>query len=243
VTDVLGWAGSALLVYSLLQGRVLRFRWLNLAAALVLVIFNAAVAVWPMAAVNAAIVVIDGWYLVRLLRSRHDDRHYAVVPVGPDEPYLRHLLQRHHSDIERYNPGALREGAPAGVSGGAHQFATGLLAGADVRPAGAGTGSGPGAGTGSDEGRLAFLVLASGETVGVVLAHRTADGEAQVDLDYVLPRFRDFTPGEFVYRRDGAFTLQGIRRVVAPRRMRSAHRYLAEVGFRRDGEDLVLDLV
>ena len=39
--DILGWGGSALLVYSLLQSRVLRFRVLNLAACLILLAFNA----------------------------------------------------------------------------------------------------------------------------------------------------------------------------------------------------------
>ena len=39
--DALGWAGSALLIYSLMQARVLRFRVLNLAASAILVVFNA----------------------------------------------------------------------------------------------------------------------------------------------------------------------------------------------------------
>ena len=38
--DLLGWAGSALLIYSIMQARVLRFRVLNLIACLVLVVFN-----------------------------------------------------------------------------------------------------------------------------------------------------------------------------------------------------------
>ena len=40
--DLFGWAGSALLILSLLQARVLRFRLLNLVAGLMLVVFNAA---------------------------------------------------------------------------------------------------------------------------------------------------------------------------------------------------------
>ena len=51
--DALGWAGSALLIYSLLQARVLRFRVLNLVASLVLVLFNALLGIWPMVAMNA----------------------------------------------------------------------------------------------------------------------------------------------------------------------------------------------
>ena len=38
---------------------------------------------------------------------------------------------------------------------------------------------------------------------GVVLVRDAGAGVAQVELDYVTPRFRDFTPGEFVYRRSG----------------------------------------
>ena len=66
---------------------------------------------------------------------------------------------------------------------------------------------------------------------------------AEIALDYVSPRFRDFTPGEFVYRRSGLFTDRGFRSVVAPRAMRQADAYLAGVGFQRRGDDRILDLV
>jgi hypothetical protein len=38
------------------------------------------------------------------------------------------------------------------------------------------------------------------------------------------------------------FTSRGFRRVIAPRHMREAEAYLDGVGFRRDGDDRVLDL-
>jgi hypothetical protein len=43
--EVLGWVGSALLVYSVLQTRILRLRLFNGVASALLVIFNAAIAV------------------------------------------------------------------------------------------------------------------------------------------------------------------------------------------------------
>lgn len=43
--DFLGWGGSALLVFSLMQARVLRFRVLNLAACLLLIVFNGLLAI------------------------------------------------------------------------------------------------------------------------------------------------------------------------------------------------------
>src|SRR5471030_1185875 len=51
--------------------------------------------------------------------------------------------------------------------------------------------------TDATPGRTAFLVQRGDETVGVVLLRDAGNGVAQVELDYVTPRFRDFTPGEF----------------------------------------------
>jgi hypothetical protein len=206
--DVVGWIGSAILVLSLAQTRVLRFRALNLFAALLLVVFNVAVAVWPMAAVNAVIAVVDAYVLIRLTRARHDDRAYEVVPIGTDQAYLQYLLTRHAKDVVRFNPALAR----------------------DVQQV-------------RRDAELAFLTLNEGETVGFVLARRTGrPGEAQVLLDYALPRFRDFTPGEFVFRSDGPFPCLGVSRVLAPQGMQGASAYLAAVGFRPSSDGLVLQL-
>jgi hypothetical protein len=202
--EVLGWTGSAVLVWSLLQTRVLWLRALNLLASILLVAYNYALGVWPMVAMNAAIAGINVWHLSRLLRSRHDEATYEVVEVAPDDGYLRHVLRRHEADIRRYTP--------------------------DLRWSGA------------SPGRLAFLVLRDTETVGVVLVRDEGDGIARIALDYVVPRFRDFTPGEFVYRRSGLLRERGFQRVVAPASMREADTYLQRVGFRREGDSRVLDL-
>lgn len=206
--DVVGWIGSAILVLSLAQTRVLRFRALNLLASLLLVVFNAAVGVWPMVAVNAVIAGVNVFVLFRLTRGRHDDRRYEVVPIGTDQAYLDYLLARHSRDVARFNPALAAD-------------VQGVRARAD----------------------LAFLTLTEGETVGFVLARRTGTaGEAQVLLDYVLPRFRDFTPGEFVFRPDGPFPRLGVHRVLAPEGMQEASAYLAAVGFRPGPQGLVLQL-
>jgi len=61
--DALGWAGSVLLVYSLLQTRVLRFRALNLLASSILVVFNALLGIWPMVAMNTVLAGINLWFI------------------------------------------------------------------------------------------------------------------------------------------------------------------------------------
>ena len=52
----------------------------------------------------------------------------------------------------------------------------------------------------------------------------------------MLPKYRDFTPGEFVYRRSDVFTDHGFHQVLAPPRMRDSTPYLTNLGFHRDGD-------
>ena len=80
------------------------------------------------------------------------------------------------------------------------------------------------------------------ETVGVVLLRATGeDGTtAQVLLDYVTPRYRDFSPGEFVWRRSGVLRERGFTRVETPPAMVGA--YYDRIGFDRSGDRFVLDL-
>lgn len=203
VLEVIGWLGSAVLVISLAQTRVMRFRVLNAASCAVLVGYNAAIAVWPMAAVNVVLLVINLVVITRLLRRRHDSRVYDAVPIGVGEPYLGRLLERHAADIAAFNP----------------DLPDDVLAVTDH----------------------AFLVSTQDRVVGLVLSRRGAEAtEQEVLLDYVLPEYRDFTPGEFVFRPGGPFTDLGVRRVVASAGMLASERYLRAVGFaERDGRQVL----
>jgi len=198
--DVLGWGGSALLVYSLLQARVLRFRTLNLIGSVVLLVFNAIIGVWPMVGMNAVLGAINVWFIVQLVRERHDDTAFEVVRVGIADEFLGYVLRKHHDDISRFQPDFELE-----TSAVEH----------------------------------AFVVLKADETVGVVLLR--ADGDiARIQLDYVTPKYRDFSPGEFVFRRSGVLRDLGFRHVLTPPNMVGA--YYSHVGFRSNGREFVLDL-
>ena len=153
--DILGWGGSALLVYSLLQASVLRLQcsarrlWL-------LIVFNAMLSVWPMVGMNTVLVLINAWFIVKLLRERHDESVFEVLEVSATDAYLCHTLRVHGADILKFNRGFQHDPS-------------------------------------ADQD--AFLVQRGDETVGVVLLRR--EGEtAFVILDYVTPRYRDFSPGE-----------------------------------------------
>jgi len=191
--ELVGWLGSVLVVVSLMQARVLRFRLLNLVGAVIATAYNVIIGVWPFAAMNGAIAVIDLYWLARLLRERHDERAYEVVEVRPDDAFLHRVLTVHGADIARFAPGFAGVGDGAGVA--------------------------------------AFLVVRGDETVGVLVVRDTGDGVGRVELDWVSPRFRDLTPGEFVYRRSGVFAAHGLRALVAPD-LPASREYLRRMGFR-----------
>jgi hypothetical protein len=203
--EVIGWASTVLVVVSLTQARVLRFRWLNLVGATLAVVYNAALAIWPFAAMNLVIAVIDVYWLRRLLRDRHDPSAYSVIEVSPTDGYLRHVLGVHIEDIRTFQPSYA---APADDGGS----------------------------------RFAFLVQREAETVGAVVVRDDGDGQGLVELDYVTERFRDCSPGAFVYGTSGVFEEHGLRRLVAAPELAHWSDYLTRVGFRRDGDAWVRDL-
>ncbi len=199
--DAIGWFGSALLVFSLLQARILRLRVLNTIACVILTGFNAILEVWPMVAMNIVLAGINLYFIARMLRERGDERAFAVLPVREDDSYLQHFLGVYRSDIARYFPEF------AGAAG---------------------------------EGRSTYLVQHGDETAGVIVVRDAGGGTAQVELDYVTPRFRDFAPGEFVFRRSGLFRDRGFTRVLTAPGMVAP--YYERLGFARDGDRYRLEL-
>ncbi|HQF03975.1 MAG TPA: hypothetical protein PLA46_04335 [Phycicoccus sp.] len=194
--DALGWFGSALLVFSLMQARVLRFRILNSIACVILIVFNGILEIWPMVAMNVVLCAINVWFIAKLLRERRDDKAYAVVEVADDDAFLKHFLDVEGREITTLFPNF------QGVANSA--------------------------------GRTAYLVLNGHETAGAVVVRDLGDGVARVELDYVTPKYRDFTPGEFVHRQSGLFRSRGFHTVQTPPGMVGA--YYDRLGFRRVGD-------
>jgi hypothetical protein len=199
--ELVGWAGSALLVTSLLQARVLRLRVLNSMACLLLIAYNGLIGVWPMFAMNIVLCIINVTFVVKLTRTRHDEATYSVIEVAATDAYLRHFLMVHGYDIAKFHPNS-----PA------------------LEP---------------DD--LAYQVLKGDETVGVIILRRD-DDVARVLIDYVTPRFRDFAPGEFVWRTTEGLRAHGFRKVVTPPDMVAPYYERLGVGFRREGASYALDV-
>lgn len=198
--EVLGWAGSGILVLSLLQARVVRLRVINLLGSVLLGVYNLIIEVWPMVGLNVVLALINVFFLVKIYRTQHDPNEYTVIEVEPDDRYLKHLMATHRRDIAKTDPGF--EGLTAG--------------------------------------HMTFIVLRGDETVGVVVLKDAGDGVAQVELDWVTLRYRDLSPGEFVFRTSEIFTNRGFTRVLSSPDMTEP--YYPRIGFTRAGDRYALEL-
>jgi hypothetical protein len=86
LTQLLGWFGTGLVIVSLSVSDARLFRRVNLAAAVVLLVFNLALGLWSMVAMNLVIAGIDVHHLARLrhvVRRATDDGAPAAAEPKP----------------------------------------------------------------------------------------------------------------------------------------------------------------
>ncbi|MDD5209684.1 MAG: hypothetical protein PHV36_09870 [Elusimicrobiales bacterium] len=101
MTEIIGYLASALVAVSLLTSNVLRLRVLNLAGALVFVVYGGLTRAWPVLAVNLFVAGIDLWYIIDL-KSRKDV--FKLMPVETRDPLLANFLAYHARGIWQFFP-------------------------------------------------------------------------------------------------------------------------------------------
>ncbi|HSJ70297.1 MAG TPA: hypothetical protein VLA29_01490 [Acidimicrobiia bacterium] len=125
VYELIGYAGSLLVVVSLAMSSVIRLRVVNLAGSLVFGVYGLLIGSIPILITNVVIAFLNVWYLTRELTTLDV---LGVVAVDADDPFLVSFMEHHHADIESHATtdisGAdvffvmLRDTTLAGVFGG-----------------------------------------------------------------------------------------------------------------------------
>jgi len=86
-----------------------------------------------------------------------------------------------------------------------------------------------------DMNTVSFFILRNMSVAGLYLAHREDDNVLKVGLDYVIPEYRDFKNGKYVYLRlKKRFIRMGFTSVMAEGRSEKYVKYLKKLGFRED---------
>ncbi|MFN8133816.1 MAG: hypothetical protein U0Z17_00775 [Bacteroidales bacterium] len=86
---------------------------------------------------------------------------------------------------------------------------------------------------------VSFFVLRNMAVAGVFLAHRKEDHCLSVGLDFVLPEYRDFKNGKYIYLRlRNRFINEGFTKVIAEGKSEKYSDYLSKLGFEKNTEGL-----
>jgi hypothetical protein len=86
---------------------------------------------------------------------------------------------------------------------------------------------------------ISFIVLRNMAVAGVFLAHCDQDQCLSVGLDFVLPEYRDFKNGKFIYLRlKDRFINEGFTKVIADGRSKKYSKYLLKLGFEKNTEGM-----
>jgi len=90
----------------------------------------------------------------------------------------------------------------------------------------------------SDEGRICFMVLRDAKLANLFVARREGKGRVVVEINYTVPKFRDYKVGTFLFEVNSDYLrAQGVTEIVT-RSHNSGHtRFLGRMGFRRVSRD------
>ncbi len=79
---------------------------------------------------------------------------------------------------------------------------------------------------------VSFFVLRNMTVAGLFLAHREDNNVLKVGLDYVIPEYRDYKNGNYVYHTlSDDFKKEGFKKVVAENTCKKHNKYLEKLGF------------
>lgn len=85
------------------------------------------------------------------------------------------------------------------------------------------------------ESEIAIFVLRNMLPVGLFIAKGSEGGRAVVKLDYVIPGYRDFKVGQYLYRqKNDFFKSHGITQLISYPGNDTHQKYLERMGFERD---------
>ncbi len=96
----------------------------------------------------------------------------------------------------------------------------------------------PGFAYNPDMNTVSFFILRNASVAGLFLAHRDDKNILSVGLDYVLPEYKDFKNGKYVYfNLKDSFIEKGYTSVKAKANDLQYVKYLKKLGFNEDGDN------
>ena len=193
VLEIVGYVASVLVAISLMMSSILRLRLINLVGSLAFTVYGVLIHAYPVAVVNALIVLINIYYLRQMLGSRE---YFTLLRMQPQSEYLRYFLEFYRDQIQRFLPGFTHTPAP---------------------------------------GQVIVFILRDMVPAGLFIGEPAGDGALRVVLDFVIPQYRDFKTGRYLFTEQAAFFRElGIREIQSAPGSKEHSEYLRRMGFAAD---------
>lgn len=101
IYEIIGYAASLLIAISLMMKSLIKLRIINGLGGLIFVVYGILIKAYPVAILNGLVVIIDLYYLIKMLK-RQD--YFTLMKITPRSNYLQYFLNFHSADIQRFFP-------------------------------------------------------------------------------------------------------------------------------------------
>lgn len=102
IFEIIGYVGSAFVLVSFLMASVVRLRVINSIGCIVSVVYGLLIKAYPTVIMNAALLLINIFFLIRMSKQKSAVYHADRAEAGDE--FLRYFLTAHGEDIRRYFP-------------------------------------------------------------------------------------------------------------------------------------------
>ena len=200
IYEIIGYLASLLVAISLMMSAIVKLRIINLIGSFTFTVYGILIDAWPVALMNAFIVLVNIYYLVKIYR---DDQYFQLLKSSIESSYLNKFLEFYSDHIKKYQP----------------KFSF------------------------DKSYNYVVFVLSDMVPAGLVLGNVRDDGTLEMDLDFVIPSYRDFKIVRFLFQSNAARLKEdGIEKIVTPAGSEEHNEYLKKVGFSRQNSSFVKTL-
>jgi hypothetical protein len=99
--EMLGYAGSVIVAISLMMRSLARLRLINSIGCLVFIVYGILIHAYPVAILDAFIVCINGFFLIRMYRQ---EDYFQLLEISHDSAYLSSLLDFYKDEVQQIYP-------------------------------------------------------------------------------------------------------------------------------------------
>ena len=102
IFEIIGYVGSAFVLASFLMASVVRLRIINSIGCVVSVVYGLLIHAYPTVIMNAALLLINIFFLIRMSKLKSAEYHADRAEQGDE--FLRYFLTAHEEDMRKYFP-------------------------------------------------------------------------------------------------------------------------------------------